>query len=178
MPGFIATMFLQSGPGGNGDVVMLLQAMAPIAIADGLALSPWIKITESINAGHDLVPAIIVFAVLFAWPYRSMKQGAAALALAVPACAVLLVWTIAVHFAGLLELAMQRTAIQHGLARPEPFVLTQMLRAANGCWRWSARLRSPRGRPAGATQACAAPSLELPDAARRPLDLSRRGDPR
>lgn len=140
LPGFITRVMLKPPPDdvtnrAGGDVAMELQAMAPVQIAGPLGVHPWVKLTHSINAGHDLVSAIIFFSVLAAWPFASWRQRVTALALGVPLCAALVVWLVAVHFTGLFEISLQEMAAQHGLNREPRFVLTQLLfNESGGQW--------------------------------------------
>lgn len=142
LPGFITRVMLKPPPddgtnraAAGGDVAMELKAMAPVQIAGPLGVHPWFKLTQSINAGHDLVSAIVFFSVLAAWPFASWRQRATALALGVPLCAALVVWLVAVHFTGLFEISLQEMAAQHGLQREPRFVLTQLLfNESGGQW--------------------------------------------
>ena len=109
--------------------------MAPVQIAGPLGVNPWVKLTQSINAGHDLVSVIIFFSVLAAWPFASWRQRTLAMGFGVPLCAALVVWLVAVHFTGLFEISLQEMAAQHGLQREPRFVLTQLLfNESGGQW--------------------------------------------
>jgi hypothetical protein len=125
LPGFIA--IIAADPAGDGGVTLTLEAMRGVEIAGDYSVVPWVPIRRGIHAGHDLVPAILLFSVLLAWPYRSWAERLRATALGVLACAVLLAWTIPVHLAGLLEIDLQRVADQLHVLRPEPWYLTQMI---------------------------------------------------
>jgi len=127
MPGFVTSISRVSRDEGAGDVAMQLQAMRPLRIADDYWVTPWVKVEERINAGHDLVPAIILFAVLLAWPYRRIGDAARALCLGLLVAVGLITWMTSVHFAGLFEISLQRVAAQYRQARPQPLFLAQMI---------------------------------------------------
>ena len=133
LPGFIAR--IGADPAGDSGVIITLEAVQPVVIAGDYLVASWVPMHKGIHAGHDLVPAILLFSLLLAWPYRGAAERLRALALGVPACAVMLAWTIPVHLAGLFEIDFQRVAAQFHLARPQPWYLTQMMFfEAGGAW--------------------------------------------
>ena len=127
MPGFSTLIMPAVGPGAQGDVVMEFEATRPVTISGDHQVAPWIKVRESINSGHEFVPVILLLSVLAAWPYRQLRQALWALCGGVLASAVLLVWTVSVHFAGLYEISLQRVASYFHEARGTPFFLTLMI---------------------------------------------------
>jgi hypothetical protein len=127
LPGMITSISISPRPGEDGDVTMDLQAVRPVPIAGDYVVTPFVKVQERINAGHDLVPAIILIAVLLAWPHRSLGQGLRGLACGLVVATVLVAWMGSVHFAGLYEISLQRVAASFHEAREVPFFLTQML---------------------------------------------------
>ena len=127
LPGFITSVALAPNLRGDGDVAMDLQAVRPVPITGDHEITPFVKVQERINAGHDLVPMIIMCAVLLAWPYRHRREAAWALAWGVVASAALTIWVTSVHFAGLFEIKLQRVADHFEQTREAPFYLAQML---------------------------------------------------
>ncbi len=74
LPGFITRVTLKPPPddctnrtAAGGDLAMQLQAMAPVQIAAPLGVHPWVKLTQSINAGHGLKrePPFVLTQLLF-----------------------------------------------------------------------------------------------------------------
>ena len=139
MPGIIASVSLVEQPGNNGDVAMDLQAIWPLPIVGDYVIAPFVKVQERINAGHDLVPAIILLSVLLAWPHRNLREAARALAWGAAASIILITWMTSVHFAGLFEIGLQRVAQGFHRTREIPICLTQMLFFESG-GQWLAAL--------------------------------------
>jgi hypothetical protein len=130
LPGFVTSISVD--PHTSGGVVIDVFAIRPVAISGDHVVTPWVRIQEGVHAGHDFVPAIILLAVLLAWPYRNWRQAVAALAWGVPMAVALVGWVVSVHFAGLLELSLQRVAGHYHEARETPFFLTQMIFLESG----------------------------------------------
>ncbi len=134
MPAYIAKVQPRSvadrEPGGN--IVLVVHAIRPDPISGDHAVSPWIDMQESVDAGHELVPAIILVSVILAWPWRRWSDAARAVALALCASALLLAWTVPVHLAGLYELNLQRVAASFHEAREPRWFLGQMIFLESG----------------------------------------------
>jgi hypothetical protein len=127
MPKFIVTMSPSPDPVAGQNVAMAFRAIERVAIGGAYAIAPWIKVDETISAGHALAPAIILMSALAAWPYRDTRKAVQALLIGAVASLALTVWTTAVHFAGLFEVRVQRVADFVRVERDPPFYLTQML---------------------------------------------------
>ena len=129
MPAYVARIQPRSAadrePG--GDIVLVVHAVRPDPISGEHVVTPWVDIQESINAGHELVPSIILVSMVLAWPWRRWPDRARAIALALVASALLLAWTLPVHLAGLYELNLQRVAASFHEARDKPWFLGQMV---------------------------------------------------
>lgn len=129
MPAYIAKIQPRSvadhEPG--GDIVLVVHAIRPDPISGDHAVSPWIDMQESVDAGHEWVPTIILVSMILAWPWRRRSDAARAIALALGASALLLAWTVPVHLAGLYELNLQRVAASFHEVRDRPWFLGQMI---------------------------------------------------
>ena len=149
---------------------MELQAIRPLPIAGSYVIAPFVKMQERINAGHDLMPVILLGSVLLAWPYRSTRQAAVSLALGAVVAAVLVTAMTSVHLAGLFEIRLQKIAESVHLPREAPPHLALMLfLESGGQWlvalvgalgigSWFARLSKSREGKTGETSYFRRPS--------------------
>ena len=129
MPSYIARIQPRSADphATGGDIVLVVHAVQPDPISGDHHVAPFVDIQESVNAGHELVPVIILVSMVLAWPWRRWSDTARALALALVASALLLAWTVPVHLAGLFELNLQRMAGNFHETRDKPWYLGQMI---------------------------------------------------
>jgi hypothetical protein len=127
MPGFVTSISATAKNEGNGDIAISVHAFRSIPIAGDYVIAPWIPMVESIDAGHDLVPVVILLSVLAAWPHRRFRNGLWAFCWGALTSSILLVWTVSVHFAGLFEINLQRVASFYHEPRSTPLFLTQFI---------------------------------------------------
>jgi len=132
MPDFIASLSAPTVHPGNGDLLMTVHAYHSVPIAGDYSIAPWVPMETSIDAGHDLVPVALLLGVLLAWPHRRGRDALAALLLGVAACALMLVVTVALHFAGLYQINIQRAAAALHQTRTAPIYLPLFLFMESG----------------------------------------------
>lgn len=134
LPNYVARLQPRdaASPATGGDVVMVVHAFRLDPIAGEHAVTPGIDITESVDAGHELVPVVVLLSMLAAWPWPRWRDAARALALGLAACGALLAWTVPVHLAGLYELNLQRVAAALHEARATPWMVRQMVFLESG----------------------------------------------
>jgi hypothetical protein len=129
MPAYVARIQPRAADAreAGGDVVMVVHAVQPDRISGTHVVVPRIDIEESVDAGHELVPVILLLSLVLAWPWARWPQAARALALALGAAALVLAWTVPVHLAGLYEMNLQRVAASFNEVREPPWFLRQMI---------------------------------------------------
>lgn len=127
MPGYVTSMSAPMPHEGSGDIAISVRAFRPVAIAGDYQVAAGIPMSESIDAGHDLVPAILLLSVLAAWPHRGFRKGLWSFGWGALSCLPLLIWTVSVHIAGLFEINLQRVASACHLVREKPWFLSQFI---------------------------------------------------
>ena len=127
MPGYVTSMSAPVQHDGSGDVAISVHAFRPVSIAGDYQVAAGIPMTEGIDAGHDLVPAILLLSMLAAWPHRGFSNGLWSFGWGALSCLPLLIWTVSVHIAGLFEINLQRVASACHLVRAKPWFLSQFI---------------------------------------------------
>ncbi len=85
------------------------------------------KLTAGAHISHALVPWVILFSVLIAWPVECFRQRILLLMLGFLLSMLVVALTIPFQLAGSIEMMFQRYAQQYGVNREKPFLLTWML---------------------------------------------------
>ena len=99
----------------------------PIAVGAELVIPFGQALPASTSVIHALVPFVLLFSVMLAWPLRGWKASVALMTLAIPTATLLLVLTTPFQLLGLIEVAIQSYANAQHAGRSEPFSLSWML---------------------------------------------------
>lgn len=134
MPGHAARIDIQQQDG-EAMLVLSLTTLREIPVALGVFIPPGKVIPASSHVLHNLVPAVILWSVLIAWPVRRLAERARLMLLGVAATLAILAATTPFVLAGLVETSFQDLADQLGTARAEPWFLTWMIFLESG-GRW------------------------------------------
>jgi len=92
-----------------------------------LALSPGKLITSSINVMHLLVPVVILFSLLVAWPVNRIQQRKQILLLAIPMTFIILMFVTPALLASQIEMNLISLIQKVGGTPKEPFVIKWMI---------------------------------------------------
>lgn len=117
------------------SVVFYATALTAQVITPSRSLPAGSTIQSNISVLHALVPIVILFTVILTWPAQSIKQRLYLLAISIPALLFISATSVPIQLLGQLEIGFQNAAINAGLSREEPFVLTWMLLTEGG-GRW------------------------------------------
>ena len=117
------------------NVVFYATALTAQVITPSRSLPAGSTIQSNISVLHALVPIVILFTVILTWPAQSIKQRLYLLAISIPALLFISATSVPIQLLGQLEIGFQNAAINAGLSREEPFVLTWMLLTEGG-GRW------------------------------------------
>jgi len=86
------------------------------------------KLTAGVHVSHALVPLVLLFSFLFAWPVEKYQERLMILLiLGIPLSFSLVALTLPFQLAGSLENMFQGYAQQYGVNREKPLLLTWML---------------------------------------------------
>ena len=110
-------------------------SMNPLASVGRSAIGMGSQMTAGTNLEHILVPVVILYAAIAAWPVIKLKERLAGLLLGIPAALVCLALTTPFLLAGKIEMLYQIHGSDTSAPRAEPFFLSWMLFTEGG-GRW------------------------------------------
>lgn len=120
---------------GERHLLLDAHALRPIPLGAGITVPPLQALPASASVVHILVPIVILFSVILAWPARNAGERLRMLAYGVPGGLAVLLLTTPAQLVGLIEIALQEYATSHGSPRPTPYVLNWMfLMEGGGNW--------------------------------------------
>ena len=120
---------------GEANLVLDLRVRQAIHLSEDLIIPVGQPVPASANVVHVLVPLVLFFCVVCAWPARDWREQALALAFALPLAAGVLALTAPFQLVGLIELAVQQAAASQHLRLPVPLTLSWMVFMEGG-GRW------------------------------------------
>jgi len=85
------------------------------------------KLTAGVHVSHSLVPLVLLFSFLLAWPVDKLQHRLILLILGIPLSFSLVALTLPFQLAGSLENMFQGYAQQYDVNREKPLLLTWML---------------------------------------------------
>ncbi len=123
-------------PAPTGEALVLeTQVAIPVPMGDSQSIPTGTPIRAEVSVIHALVPVVLLLSVSAGAPARNWRERALACAIAVP-LAVATAWMISLlHLLGLIQLQIQMTAEQLGIAH-QPGVLLNLLLFLEGGGRW------------------------------------------
>lgn len=121
--------------GAGPQLLLDARSVRPIVLDSELVIPAGQELPARANGVHVLVPLILLVSALGALPVRSARERSALLLAALPGGLVLLLATAPFQLLGLIELALQEFALDHGVARGTPWHLQWMLFLEGG-GRW------------------------------------------
>ena len=128
---FIPVLKYRSGAGGD-RVIMTAYVTRPIYVQEKIAIPRGTFIDISIDALHALVPFIILFTALAAWPVASWRRRARVFAAGLAAALCVSLLTIPALLAGRFELMLIDYAAQAGIRYDTPGVVYWMIFCESG----------------------------------------------
>ena len=108
---------------GSTMIEITARLLHPVNVTDSLVIPPGKSLTASIHVMHVLVPMIILYTFLFAWPVRKLQERLQLLLLGIPVNIIILGLTIPALLAGHIEMQLL-SMIHAGGGQPvSPFLL-------------------------------------------------------
>lgn len=113
----------------KGDAMIQIAATInePIRITGNTVIRPGQTLIALIHVMHVLVPVVILYSLLVAWPIETIRQRVQSLVLGVPISLVILAFTTPCLLAGHIEIQLMSLLRSRGGAPDEPFLLTWMV---------------------------------------------------
>jgi hypothetical protein len=120
----------------DGDqLLMTAYVMQPIYVDSDLTLNPGATITVGIDELHVLVPLVILFTALLAWPVASRRERALLVALGLPSAFIVSGLTVPFLLAGKIAMMLGDYAARVGENRSSPLLVSWMIFGESG-GRW------------------------------------------
>ena len=120
---------------GEDMIRMTAVLRQPLAVAPGVTLPANTELPSATNVVHTLVPLVILFSLLIAYPARSLTERLYQVPIGVMVGALVVVLTAPFVLLGQVEIFYQELAAQAGVQRWEPLLLTWMIAMESG-GRW------------------------------------------
>jgi hypothetical protein len=131
----IYTAQLSWQPGATDSIRITAQLFeGPLPLAP-LGISPGAEVKTTIHLQHALLPLVLLYTVLGAWPQPDWRRRIVVMLAGVPAALLALALTTPFLLAGKIEILLQERCAFAGVARAEPAVLRWMLFTEGG-GRW------------------------------------------
>lgn len=120
---------------GNLMVIMSASVNRPIIVGPGVTIPAGTELPSGTNVIHTLVPLVILYSLLAAWPAAGVRLRLIQLLSGTGAALLVVVLTAPFVLTGHVETFLQELAVGAGVNRPEPFLLTWMIAMESG-GRW------------------------------------------
>jgi hypothetical protein len=131
---YLPILEYRGSPGGD-KLTMTAHVSQPIYVHSSLTLNPGSTMADSVDGLHVLVPIVILFAALFAWPVDSWRERTVLVALGVPAAIVISAVTVPFLLSGELDAMLIDYAAGAGLVRRAgPTVYWMVFCESGGRW--------------------------------------------
>ncbi|MBI2799728.1 MAG: hypothetical protein HYX63_05485 [Gammaproteobacteria bacterium] len=123
-------------PRAHGTQLLLdAHVLVPIPLGPGREIPFGESVPASADIAHVLVPLVLFFNALLAYPARQWRERMLSIVIGLPVSALLLALTAPFQLVGLIELAIQQASEADNVARAVPFVLKWMVFLEGG-GRW------------------------------------------
>jgi hypothetical protein len=106
-----------------------------LEISKSLVIPEGLRLTTAGSLVHALVPLVILWSLIIAWPATVVREKVSLLLLSLPATLITVALTTPFLLAGRMEIMFSEMAFQRGEQREEPFALTWLLFTEGG-GRW------------------------------------------
>jgi hypothetical protein len=120
---------------GNEVIHLAAKTIQPLRISPSVLIPAGIGLTAAGSLAHALVPLVILWSLVIAWPTALLRERVILLLLSLPATIITVALTTPFLLAGRVEIMFSEIAFQRGEQRPEPFVVTWLLFTEGG-GRW------------------------------------------
>jgi hypothetical protein len=133
-PGVSALVTVQQHEG-NEMVHLSATTLRSLEISKSLVIPEGLRLTAAGSLVHALVPLVILWSLIIAWPATVVREKVSLLLLSLPATLITVALTTPFLLAGRVEIMFSEMAYQRGEQREEPFALTWLLFTEGG-GRW------------------------------------------
>lgn len=120
---------------GNEMVHLSATTLRSLEISKSLVIPEGLRLTAAGSLAHALVPLVILWSLIIAWPAEVLREKVALLLLSLPATLITVALTTPFLLVGRVEIMLGEIAFQRGEQREEPFTLTWLLFTEGG-GRW------------------------------------------
>ena len=131
---YTAVLKYQRAPDGD-QLTMTALVTQPIYVHNGLTINPGARMSDAIDDLHVLVPLVILFTTLIAWPANSWRERVLLVAWGVPIAFIVSALTVPFLLSGKLETMLIDSAAQAGIVRAPNLTVYWMLFCESG-GRW------------------------------------------
>lgn len=129
------TTLIEYDRGVEGDRVSITAYVTrPIYVHHALTLNPGVTMTAAIDAGHVLVPLVILFTALWAPPVVRRRDRARLVVLGLPAACIVLCLTIPFVLIGKIEMMLIEDAAKAGELHSSLLVDWMIFGESGGIW--------------------------------------------
>ena len=120
----------------NKDLVYLgATAVRPIVENGVIVVSPGQLVTSAADVIHTLVPIVILYSALVAWPVPKVRDRMTLIMLGIPLVFIMLGFITPVHLAGLIEMTIYNRAYKSSADFSEPLLISWVVFLESG-GRW------------------------------------------
>jgi hypothetical protein len=116
-------------------IELLANVVRPIRLSAEKFIPPGSLLSSGTHVVHTMVPIVILFSVLIAWPVRRIRQRVILLVLGLPTLLLVLGLTTPQLLAARVEMKIIEYKLQEGIISPEPFLIQWMIFLETG-GRW------------------------------------------
>jgi hypothetical protein len=117
------------------SIDLLANITRPIRLSGEKFLPPGTLLTAGSHVIHTMVPMVILFTVLIAWPVKRIKERVIVLLLGLPMVYIVLGLTTPQLLAGRIAIKIFEYKAREGIVPPEPFIIQWMIFVESG-GRW------------------------------------------
>jgi hypothetical protein len=120
---------------GNEVIHLAATIIRPLRISPSILIPEGMGLTAAGSLVHALVPIVIFWSLVIAWPAEGLRERIVLLLLSLPATLISVALTTPFLLAGRIEIMFSEIAFQQGDQRQEPFAVTWLLFTEGG-GRW------------------------------------------
>ena len=133
-PDYSSVMNIRAHDNAN-QIVLIANVIHPIRLSSEKYIPPGVALTAGSDVIHTIVPMVILYTILFAWPVKQFKQRLMLLLLGFPMLLLVLALTTPQLMAGRIAMQVFNLTLKAGVVPKEPFVIKWMIFVESG-GRW------------------------------------------
>jgi hypothetical protein len=119
----------------NEIIHLSATTLRSLEVSKSLLIPEGLRLTAAGSLAHALVPLVILWTLVVAWPMATARERISLLLLTLPATLITVALTTPFLLVGRMEIMLSEMAFQRGEQRQEPLVLTWLLFTEGG-GRW------------------------------------------